>query len=70
MALKPGDSEGRLAKASATLLLLLDLLPLPCHVSFVKVLGGTLRIASRRVQFFAGFSACSCMMGTFCGFYV
>lgn len=71
MALKPGDSKARDAESQQPPLLLLPL-PLSRHVSFVKVLGGTLRVASRRVEFFAlALLVCSCMMmGTFCGFYV
>lgn len=53
MALKPGDSKARDAESQQPrlfLLLLRLLLPLSRHVSFVKVLGGTLRVASRRVE--------------------
>lgn len=74
MALKPGDSKARDAESQQPRLFPLLRLPLPLsrHVSFVKVLGGTLRVASRRVEFFAlALLVCSCMMmGTFCGFYV
>lgn len=58
MALKPGDGKGSGPFCSSP-----RYAPsptptpppflLPRHVSFVKVLGGTLRVASRRVEFFA-----------------